>query len=266
MLCFIIPLKSAKVSSSWELVSKLFERTIKSVCNQTIPDFRVIVICHERPNIEFEHPNVTYIEVDFPIPTFRSNTDMQSRDTDKHRKIWTGLVYAHQLNPSHIMFVDADDCVSRYLAEFISQNSQCNGWFIGRGYEYRDGSKFILHREKKFHKKCGTSHIIRYDLLESMLKELKFEQIKGWNFLYHQKIVDTMNKKGNPLELLPFKGAIKVIDNGENICDQEKILLEMFNSNPNKIILFYARRAYKSFTSRLITKSNREEFGLYEIW
>ena len=260
MLCFIIPIKSAKVSSSWELVSKLFERTIKSVCNQTIPDFKVIVVCHERPNIEFEHPNVTYIEVDFPIPTWEDNTDHTSREQDKQKKIFTGLIYARKFNPTHIMLVDADDCVSKNLAEFVSQNSQCNGWFIGRGYEYRDGSKSILLRRKKFHLKCGTSFIIRYDLI--VPNETKKVDNIDRNFLYHQRIVKIMSEKGKPLELLPFEGAVYVTENGTNYTNQKELHLQALNSSFEKLF-FYIRRYGKVLFSRPLTNSMCEEFGIY---
>ncbi|MDJ0571725.1 MAG: glycosyltransferase family A protein [Pleurocapsa sp. MO_192.B19] len=262
MLCFIIPVKSAQVSGSWELVSKLFERTIKSVCNQTISDFRVIVVCHEKPNIEFEHPNVTYIEVDLPIPTWNDNTDHASREQDKQKKIFTGLIYARKFNPTHIMFVDADDCVSKNLAEFVSQNSQCNGWFIGRGYEYRDGSKSLLLRRKKFHLKCGTTFIIRYDLIVPK-EDIKIDDIDK-SFLYHQNILKIMSKKGSSLELLPFEGAVYVTENGTNYTNQKNLHLEALNSNVEKF-LFYIRRYGKILFSRSLTSSIREEFGLYNI-
>ncbi len=262
MLVFIIPIKSAKVSSSWELVSNLFERTIKSVCNQTVSDFRVIVVCHERPNIEFEHPNITYIEVDFPIPTWDDNTNHASREQDKQKKIFTGLINVSQFNPTHVMFVDADDCVSKNLAEFVSQNSQCNGWFMGRGYEYRDESKSILLRRKKFHLKCGTSFIIKYDLIVPN-QNTQIDDIDR-NFLYHQRIVKILSKKGSPLELLPFEGAVYLTENGTNYTNQKDLHLEALNSNVEKF-LFYIRRYGKFLFSRPLTNSIRKEFGIYNI-
>ena len=264
MLVFIIPLKSARVSNSWERVSKLFERCVRSLCQQTSSEFRVIVVCHEKPDIEFSHPYITYIEVNFPIPIIlKDKTNKGRDDQDKNRKVFTGLIHARQLKPSHIMLVDADDCVSKNLTEFVNQNSQHNGWFIDRGYEYQDGSDFIYHRKSNFHRKCGTSHIVRHDLIDPP-SEVTLDDI-DWNFLYHQEITNIMEKKGSPLDLLPFEGAIYIQENGENICNQEKILLKMFNKSFPKIILFYARKNYKSLTSQRVTKSLRDEFGLYNI-
>ena len=66
MLVFIIPLKSRQVAKSWNLVSQQLERTVKSACNQTDSDFKVIVVCNEKPDISFHHPHLEYLEVDFP--------------------------------------------------------------------------------------------------------------------------------------------------------------------------------------------------------
>ena len=59
----------------------------------------------------------------------------------------TGLAYAQNYQPSHIMIVDADDCVNKRLAEFVEKNPNKNGWFINKGYLYTEGNKFLFKRE-----------------------------------------------------------------------------------------------------------------------
>ncbi len=71
MLTFIIPVKSEKVSGSWDQFSRLFERTLKSVSGQTSDAFRIVVVCHEKPDIAFDHPSIEYIHVDFAPPVLR---------------------------------------------------------------------------------------------------------------------------------------------------------------------------------------------------
>lgn len=70
MLTFVIPVKSERVSSDWTKFCQLFERTLISVCNQTDRNFKVIAVCHETPKIEFNHQNISFLNVDFdpPIP------------------------------------------------------------------------------------------------------------------------------------------------------------------------------------------------------
>jgi hypothetical protein len=49
MLAFVVPLKSRRVSKSWEYVSRLCERAVRSLCAQTSPNFKVVVVHHESP-------------------------------------------------------------------------------------------------------------------------------------------------------------------------------------------------------------------------
>lgn len=256
MLVFVIPLKSPKVSKSWEQVSKLFERCIKSVCNQTSPDFRAIVVCNEKPPIEFSHPNITYIEVDFTAP--KEPTDLARRsldkarvamgNTDKGRKILMGLISAREFTPSHTMTVDADDCVSKHLAKLINQNPQENGWFIDRGYKYQEGSDFIYLKRKNFYRLCGSCNIIRYDLYD-FPEPPEYNRGYGYYKYYidHEKVKDFLSKKGNPLKPLPFTGAVYIGETGENIYyNKEKLSFNLINR-------------------KRLTQSICEEFSLYKI-
>lgn len=263
MLVFIVPLKSAKVSDSWERVSQLFERTIRSVCNQTSSEFQVIVVCHEKPDIEFEHPNITYIKVDFPLPTWEVDTDHKSRDTDKQKKIFVGLTYACRFNPTHVMFVDADDCVSKHLAQFVSQNPESNGWMFGKGYEYVDGSNLILLRQKGFYSRCGTSSIVKYEIIAPD-KNMKVDDVNR-RWLFHGRgIKRQLLNNGFTLDILPFLGAVYITNHGENIRNQISLELQRTNSIYQKLRV-YLVMAGKRVLSRPLTDSIREEFGLYDI-
>lgn len=256
MLLFVIPLKSAKVSQSWELVSKLFERTLKSVCNQTSSDFKVIVVCHEKPQIEFDRPNIIYLEVDFPVPA----PDFKAKSLDKGRKILWGLFHGRQFNPSHTTIVDADDCVSKHLAAFVNQHPQSNGWFINKGYVYQTGSKFIYLRKKAFNKLCGTCNIIRYDLHD--FPDDITQDYPEINQYYdrHRDVEDKMAQKGKPLQELPFIGAIYIVGNQENIYLRDSSLF--LDKNKDKGI-FWKIKYFFNF--RILTASIRQEFGLYDI-
>lgn len=258
MLVFVIALKSSQVSRSWEQVSKLFERCLKSICNQTSDKFRVIVVCHEKPEIEFQHPHVTYIEVNFPIPS-----DVQSKLLDRTRKQFTGLNYAKKLNPSHLMFVDADDCISKNLAKFVEQYPKQNGWFIDRGYVYQEGKNSIFYKRKDFHLWCGTSNILRQDL-HTYVESTESDEINYSQFYTgHQDIAKIMKRDRTPLEPLPFPGAVYTISHQDNLSDEQlnpgnrESLLQPTNplSLGKKVLLNY----------RYATKSIRDEFSLYKL-
>ncbi|MBD2359863.1 glycosyltransferase family 2 protein [Anabaena minutissima FACHB-250] len=259
MLVFVIPLKSQYISQSWARVCKLFERTIKSTCNQTTDEFRVIVVCNEKPNIEFTHKNIIYIERDFVLPSL----DWQGKNIDRTRKLITGLTYARDLKASHIMCVDADDCISKHLAKFVNSYPEANGWVIQKGYSYTEGNKIIRFMRKGFDQYCGTSNIVRYDLYDvpeilDEITEAKYVE-SIFNYYRHREITKTLAKKGTPLEPLPFAGAIYT-KNGQNNY------LQVEDRNKKINIKSRLMRIKALLDYRWITKSIRGEFKLYDIF
>jgi hypothetical protein len=260
MLAFVVPLKSAQVSSSWMHVCQLFERTLKSICNQTFPAFRAIVVCHERPAIEFEHPHVTYLEVNFPIP----DETYASKEHDKMRKMLVGAIHAKKLGASHVMFVDADDCVSKHMAAFLKLADTSNGWFISKGYDYREDIKILQVRNRGFHLRTNTSHIIRIDLLEADF-DLTPEQIKtGDCVLYHIDTAAILEKRGTPLSPLPFRGTIYITDHGENMWWSQAQLTSNHVSLKLKMIRSL-KMLYQVWIRRPLRDFIRDEFGLYDV-
>ena len=69
MFYFLIPLRSKISSKNWDIISKLFNNTIKSVCNQTDPNFKIILAYHDLPEIDREYlKKLELIKVTFPTP------------------------------------------------------------------------------------------------------------------------------------------------------------------------------------------------------
>jgi hypothetical protein len=246
MLVFVIPLKSPQVSKSWERVCKLFERTVRSACNQTSSNFHVIVVCHEKPKIAFSHPQITYLEVDFPTP--KETNPVARGDTDKGRKLLKGLIYAQQFSPSHTMTVDADDCVSKHLAELVEKHPQENGWYISKGYKYQENSSIIYLKRNNFYRMCGTSNILRYDL-NYLPQNPEYNRGYGYYkyYILHARVRDFLKEKAIQIKPLPFTGAIYIFGYGDNI----------YGRSTNFSFSFLNRRK--------LTESIREEFGLYSI-
>lgn len=259
MLAFIIPLKSSQVSGSWELVCQLFERTLRSVCNQTSSDYQVIVVCHEKPEISFEASQVSYLQVDLPLP----GAEYASKEKDKMLKMQIGLLEAKRIGASHVMFVDADDCVSKRLADFVSQNLKQNGWFFDRGYDYQEDIKSLRVRNKNLHLRTNTSHIVRLDLLEPEMK-LQPDQVKrGDCVLYHIDTAAILSDRGSPLKPLPFRGVIYITDNGENMWWSQSEINRNFNLKATTTA--FLKRLYQFLITKPVTSSIRDEFGLYAI-
>lgn len=276
MLLFIMPLKSKRVSSSWEQVSRLFERALRSACGQTSDAFKVIVICHEKPDISFSHPAIDYIRVDFSTPadadfcmptqTAKSAANMalassvDRGNVDKLRKVWIGHNYAHTLNCSHVMVLDSDDLVSNRLAELVASNPDSNGWFMTSGYFYKEGSSCIYLKKYKFHLSCGSCRIIRRDFY-SFTQAFQNPLIVSRELLRrHTPHRQTRLDNGKSLNVLLFPGAIYSTENGDNILSSSFHSLQRSRRFGSPFA--YAKDA---FNYRLLSTSIRKEFGLYGI-
>ncbi len=262
MLVFIVPVKSSQLASDWALFSNLFERTLKSICNQKNQDFRVVVACHELPEITYENDKVEFLSVDFDRPKLVEDDwhkNRQLKEADKANKILFGYKKAQSYNPDYVMVVDADDCISNRITEFVSkQDKTAPGWYISRGYYYKEGTNYLLLNRKTFNNLCGSCIIIRTDLFEQLLTR------DPWLYYYHElkELAD-----GNSLKPLPFAGALYSMINGENhfmtaehsvkLVNEPKVLKANFIST-----LFKRLMKYRIW---LITKSFKKEFNFYNI-
>lgn len=211
MLAFILALQSPESSKDWLRVSRMCERTLRSVCAQTSPDFRAFLVCNTRPETDFTHPNLTIIERDFPLPATTSAARMQ----DKWGKLKVGLIAARHLAPAHVMLMDADDCVHRGLAEYVEKNPDIAGWSIDIGYIHDEGSRWLF-RTTNFFQRCGSSAIVR--LSQDDFPQSESEPTSKFFILSHGHTVikEGMARRGTPLQPLPFVGAVYQTNTGEN--------------------------------------------------
>ncbi|WP_199320672.1 hypothetical protein [Leptolyngbya sp. FACHB-261] len=195
----------------------------------------MIVACNEKPAIQFQHAQVSYLEVDFQPP--KEKTIIAAKRTDKGRKILAGLIHARQFSPSHTMVVDADDCISKNLAAFVDQRAGNNGWFLNKGYRYHDGDSFVYLKRRNFYRMCGTCNIVRYDL-NQLPEHPEYNRGYGYYEYYiaHERVKETLAAQGSPLKPLPFSGAVYMVENGENIYYKKERLyngiLSRFNQRP----------------------------------
>ena len=104
MILYSISLKSMQVSKNWEYTCSLLERTLGSIYNQINQDFKVVVICHEKPNLP-SYPDVIYHQVNFPPPK-QCFSDMT---LDRDVKELLGRKIGRDLGSDYIMVVDSDD-------------------------------------------------------------------------------------------------------------------------------------------------------------
>lgn len=249
MLVFVVPLQSPESAKDWPHLSRVVVRALRSLCSQTCADFRVILVCNQRPIGYFKHPNLTLIEEPFPFP----GADRTKRMIDKFRKLQRALIEARTYMPGYIMFCDADDCVSRRLAAWCREHPEENGWYFSTGYVYDEGTRFAFRRHN-FHLLCGTSAIVRcqpQDLPDTM------DIDHGENFLLshgHPILADSLAEKGTPLQKLPFPGTVYITGTGENDSGH------CYARIPSRRL-----QLTKWFRASYLTPWFRREFGLYPL-
>lgn len=250
MLVFIVALKSAQVSQNWSRASALCERTIRSLCAQKIGPFRVVLVCHESPEMNFRHPALEIINCwNVPIPR-----SLQEQRHDKWVKARIGLVAQRQLAPFHAMITDADDCVSNRLARWVAAHPSSPGCYFDRGYIHDEGTRTLFLHRHRFDLICGTSSVVRCTP-EEIPAGLE-GPVTDYPILHcgHSGITNYMNSVGRPLARLPFPGAVYIRDTGETITD--------FSLNR-----WRSRRVAlrKLFSTRFLTRRLAAEYGLYPL-
>lgn len=217
MIYFVIPLMSKKASQDWNMVSTLFNRTLWSCYNQTCPEFKIIVACHEIPELTKKYDDrVEFIQVsekDCPIPKTQDE-----KMIDKGYKTHTLAMRLRELGGGYAMMVDADDLVSCRIAEFIKKHPNENGFYVKTGYVYFVGDNHMKVLPKF---SSGSACIVNYkidDLPDDYPPVMNANcDDNQWIIRKrHGGVVPACEKLGRPLKVLPFKGAVYVLGSGEN--------------------------------------------------
>lgn len=259
-MIFIIPVKSAVISPDWDKFSKIFERTVRSVCGQTDQDFKVVVVCNEKPVIGFEHPNLHYVHVDFPPPTPEATKDFiglhSPKEADKSKKIIAGFEYAKQFDTTHVMVVDADDCVNNNIAAFAKKHPDVDGWYSKSGYVYREGSKLIFKKTSDFGSLCGTCIVVKPQYLLGLISP----------DMYYRHPKRTL-ENGYKMQPLPFSAAVYTI-NGENYFMTESAVKHLKSKGKGSTAIngfsTLIKRALR-YRIWFLTNAVKKRFGLYQI-
>ena len=142
---------------------------------------------------------------------------------------------------AYVMVVDDDDFVSCRLTSYVASHLGQNGWYVRNGYLWTDGGK-LIYEYADFSKFCGTSHIIRtalYELPASV--EAADPDYICKIFGSHIFIREYLAARGQPLEPLPFVGAIYRIGHAGAHSKSTGLIKQMFFkrellTNPFKIV------------------------------
>lgn len=161
MLIFCVPLRAKEVSKDWDKVVMLFNRTLESIYNQTNPNFRVFIACHQIPNLNRVYDDrVQFIVVKTKIPV--TYLDMMD---DKDSKIYTcqnaarKYLIEQEMGGAYFMNVDSDDLVSRRISDFVSTQATKSVYTSKYGFIYFEGNTF-MKKARRLERTCGSCFII----------------------------------------------------------------------------------------------------------
>ena len=213
MLYFGIPVKSRVVSADWKQVCDLLTNTLRSLLNQTTPQFRIIVAHHEMPDTPFKgDPRLEFLPLDLPPPIYR-----QEMMVDKNRKREIIACRLRELGGGYLMYCDADDLVSNRLAQFVLEDGSDNGFVIKTGYEL-DHRARSLRVTPSFDRFCGSCCIIKWRVEDLPDRPFAPARVRLRNYLDvgHAGWTSLAASEARPLKPVPFPAAVYVTNTGEN--------------------------------------------------
>jgi hypothetical protein len=245
MFVFIVPFKRRECCSDWSVASQLCSRAISSML-ATQCAVKVVLVCNEPPD---RLPLDSRLVVK-PVATAMPRTRQEMME-DKYFKLKVGLTLAREFTPTWLMRADADDLISRRLVPFVERQRSYGAWYSETGWVHRYGSQWVI-KQRNFHLLCGTScitYVSTSELPDSA------EQPSDDCYLLtqgHNTIVDFLKRSGVSTHAVPFPTTLYVTESGENWSGAW-----LTGLRARRVLLRHA------LNSRPITRSIREEFGLY---
>jgi len=216
VIYFGVPLQSKAVSNDWMTVTSFFNRTLSSIYGQTDPNFRILVACHDIPNLTKEYDDrVEFLIANSPIP--RTKREMMK---DKGYKISMIAKRVREIGAGYIMLVDADDLISNRIAGYVNNHPGRNGFKSKYGYVFYEGTSY-LKRIASPYRTCGSCSIVYYGLddLPESLPENPWDDVYRDQWIIRKSCRELprfLMEQGRPLKTMPFPTTVYVRNTGEN--------------------------------------------------
>jgi hypothetical protein len=223
-LFFGIPLKARSVAQNWDWTVRDFNRTLASIYNQTNPNFRILVGCHEIPELLIPTDDrLEFIQVNNPTPNLVK--DPRSIYSDKIRKFRRLGERFRELRGTWFMVVDADDLISSKVVEFVLRNQHPNGFIARQGYILDQQARVMATIpdpnifKRPFDQITGTCATLRFDEEDFGTAEADYCQSRFGRYVAyanHVELWDMSIQDGRPLIPFPFPASVYVVNTGEN--------------------------------------------------
>ncbi|VWX48197.1 hypothetical protein [Novosphingobium sp. 9U] len=205
---FVIPLRSAKVSSNWERVNRLLEATVGSALASRDANVRVVIACDEVPSIYQQNdPRVIFLSKAYPVPETSAHQML-----DKRFKKFDLVNFVLRGGGGYMMLLDSDDLVSNKLASFTLDNDNRRGYLIDKGH-ILDVKSQEIETVADFDRRCGSSAIFYLDSADA---DSSFNWPLYITVTQHQDFSRLSKNTPRTLDPIPFAAAIALKNNGEN--------------------------------------------------
>ena len=269
MIVFSIALKSKQVSKNWDHTCILLKRTLNSIYNQTNQDFKVVIVCHEKPSLSSPYPNLIYHQVDF-LPPENSYPEMI---LDRDIKEVLGRKIAKEMESDYIMVIDSDDCINKEIVDYVNQQAGNSvipdGFFANSGYIFYEKSNKIVPRSGLYHC-CGSTVVLKSELCdvpESWQYDDLVEFKQKGKFFSHGSLVSYWQSKGRVIKPFPFRGCIYIRPDFEPGLDATRnVLVSSWKRRNLKLLLSPVKRKLEKVAkAQDVTQDIKNNFGFYAI-
>ncbi len=221
MLTFVIPVRHHATAKDWRAIRTRMAVTLRSLRAQDSDDWNAVIVANHGADLPVDLRRCDVVRVDLAPnaldPSAGQEAVWQAIRRDKGRRLLKGLLHARTMGMlrGHVMVVDYDDMVSRRLAGFVAQDPHASGWYVNAGYMF-SGERLLFSYPREFFELCGTSHIVRADLLDLPADEdHATEAYVSRTLGSHKFIKRDLEARGTPLAPLPFPGAIYRMGHGD---------------------------------------------------
>lgn len=253
-IVFVIPLISKQKCSNWTLRTELFQGTINSLDNQKSSNFRVVIGCHEIPEISIKNypDNFSFIQLKSdPLKEPKKN------QRDKLLKICNTLLSVTNLDFDYCMALDADDRVSSNLVSFLEEQPKTEAWIIDRGYQLNYQNRRILS-SNRLSQICGSTTILSKEVAGVPQANSVSEFVKCfWQHEGHHTAKSYFNDNQIQYQIIPFPSLQYILHHSLNL-EESKLASA---SSIQKIKYTLKKMIKFQIIGRRMSKKELEEFA-----
>lgn len=269
MICFgfIIPLRPRSESSDWNQDLALLNRTLQALLEQSYPVFSVYVVYSDAPTGMPDDERINYVQFPFAFQRWEELPNREdlllkmkypqkaARRWDKGRKVSYGSGLAKEAGCDYLMALDSDDLLSRHFLAYLfsrAAGKSCAGWYMDKGYLYKEGARSLLYVPKHMTGLNGSTHVLRSDLVRipdfTSLQWIEYNLFTdhGW---VRYRVEETY---GAVLEAVPMPMLVYVV----HASNMSGVYKKEFGSHWKAVVKRLLR-------TRILTRQLREEFHLY---